>query len=542
MAKTLKPASSSSPTEPTAADTGIRATFHPLWTFFQEEWTLLAHVREGSGGFRDGTFLVAHPREWEDYTSEAPTKPTKKLKARRSLACYENFAASILDAKKTALFRETPNRRVSEGRGPEQQTDRDPSDLEQWWQNVDGCGTAIDDYLSHSWDLAATFGVLWLYLDRPKGAPAATAADVAAPFLRVYSPLDLIDWIVNDRGEMTQALFREAVVRSTFTNQVDGSAYQLRHVTPEYWAVYDQQGQLLEGGPVNGLHRLGVLPVVPLFAQRRALRKHVGQSVLGDPKAHVDLFNLTSEIRELLRNQTFSFINIPLGTGDQAMTVEKAKEMLGGQTGAMNVIFSGAAAQILSGQADNVTVYHQEFERRLRNIYRQSGVGWESDSKDAEAEGSLKLKREDMNTRLAFYADELEKTDYALARLFYRAMYGAEAGQQKFDEARVSIRYPDTFDMTPFEEVLKQAQGALTLGFPAIVLKAIRKALLSKFLPDLTPEQLVELLEAIEAAEDDPTPMEKMKAKLAITAGAAAAGGKKEEVAPADGEKPAVAA
>jgi hypothetical protein len=68
-----------------------------------------------------------------------------------------------------------------------------------------------------------------------------------------------------------------------------------------------------------------MLPVVYLFGKRRALLTDIGESVLGDPRNYIDLFNLTSEIRELLRNQTFSFINLPLGTGPDAMSVERRR-------------------------------------------------------------------------------------------------------------------------------------------------------------------------------------------------------------------------
>lgn len=504
------------PTVTVAARDAMAPTFHSLYGQFQPDWNLLAHVREGTGGFKDGTFLIAHPREWQDYTAENPTKPTKKLIARRNLACYENFASTIIEAKKSSLFREVPSRQVGP-KGETEATNSGPSDLEQWWTDVDGSGTAVDDFFQYAWDLGATFGHVWLYMDRPKGAAGATAADARIPFLRVYTPIDLIDWLCDDRGQITSVLFQEPVPRATFQDPAAQTKRRLRLVTNQYWALYDENGQLAEGGPTDGRHEMGTLPVVPLFAQRRSLYRQIGQSVLGDPKLYQDLYNLTSEVRELLRNQTFSFINIPLGTGDAAMTVEQAAAMLGGQIGAMNVIFSGAAAQILAGEAENVTVYHEEFNRRLRTIYRLAGISWESDSKDAEAQGSLKLKREDMNTRLASYADELEKVDYAIAKLWYRAMFGADAGVRRYDEAQVRLRYPDTFDLTPFDAVLEQAQAAMSLGFPALVLKELRKALIAKFLPDLDPEKLKALQDAIDSAADDLTPDERLKARIDAT-------------------------
>jgi hypothetical protein len=515
------------PTLPSS--TTITSTQHQLYTAFLPIWQLLADVREGTGGFLDGTYLIAHPREWKDYDQDIQRLPTKALLARRKLACYENFAGTILEAKTSALFREVPTRRFADPvvakesfgsrlfrrmrRRPVQtaQTTGDTALLQQWWENVDGAGTHIDDFMAQVWDVAATFGHVWLYVDRPAGTAGETLADTVPPFVRAYTPLDAVDWTVDDQNRLTRIVFREpAATAGKFTQ---------REVTTEYWAWYDENGELTAGGPQNGQHKFGCLPVVQLFGRRRPLYRHIGQSVLGDPKLYQDLFNLTSETRQLLRAQTFSFINIPLGVGDGAMTVEQAKTMLGEVIGAMNVIFSGQAAQILSADAENVTVYHKEFDRRLRVIYRQAGVQFEADSKDAEAQGSLKLKREDMNTRLAAYADELEKADYALAKLWFLAMRGAEKGAKAYEDAKLEIRYPDSFDMTPFDAVLQQAQSALALDFPQIVMNEILKALLPKFLPDLDEDKMQALIDAIDNRQAPASGLDSLRQRLQVANG-----------------------
>jgi hypothetical protein len=502
-----------------------------LFTDFQPVWQLLADAREGTGGFADGTYLIAHPREWKDYDQETPKLPTKALLARRKLACYENFAGTIMEAKTSALFREVPTRRFADPvvakkesvgarlmrrirRRPAMkvQATGDAALLQAWWEDVDGTGTHIDDFMKQHWDVAGTFGHVWLYMDRPAGAVGETLADAAQPFVRAYTPLDTISWDFDyNTGRLTRIVFREA--------SEETGKYTHREVTTEYWAWYDENGELKAGGPEAGQHKFGRLPVVPLFAKRRPLYRYIGQSVLGDPKLYQDLYNLTSETRQLLRSSTFSFINIPLGSGDQAMTVEQAKTMLGEVIGAMNVIFSGQAAQILSADSENVTVYHKEFDRRLRVIYRQAGVQFEADSKDAEAQGSLKLKREDMNTRLAAYADELEKADYALAKLWFLATRGADNGEKAYEEAKLEIRYPDSFDMTPFEAVLQQAQSALALDFPQIVMNEILKALLPKFLPDLDEDKMQALIDAIDNRQAPASGLDSLRQRLQVANG-----------------------
>src|SRR6185295_775020 len=90
------------------------AQTHPVYQVWAPIWRKLAHVREGVGGFLDGTYLVPHPREWQDYTLANPVIPTKKLIARRALASYENFASTLIESKKSALFRAKATRRVGD--------------------------------------------------------------------------------------------------------------------------------------------------------------------------------------------------------------------------------------------------------------------------------------------------------------------------------------------------------------------------------------------------------------------------------------------
>jgi hypothetical protein len=198
------------------------------------------------------------------------------------------------------------------------------------------------------------------------------------------------------------------------------------------------------------------------------------------------------------------------------MTLTEAKSMMTNSSGTENVLFSGTAADFISPSAENVVVYHAEFARKLRVIYRLASLQWESDSKDAEAEGSLELKREEMNQRLSGYADEIERAEYALAELFYRATVGAETAVQKVEADEVQVKYPDTFDMTPFEEVMSQAEAAMSLGMPPLFLKELRKRLARKFdgMADLPPAILGEIDKQIDAAADDLTPAEKQQQEM----------------------------
>jgi len=232
--------------------------------------------------------------------------------------------------------------------------------------------------------------------------------------------------------------------------------------------------------------------VVVQYAKRKALAPLIGQPILGDPNNYIDLYNLTSEIRELLRSQTFGLLNVPLGSGAERVGVDEAQRMMGDEKGAENVIFTPVLAQYLQPDTENVSVHQEERTQLVRTIYRLAGLPWESDSQDAEAEGSMKLKREDLNQLLSMYANNCRATEIAIAKLWFRGTYG-DSWEKQWDEANVQINYPQTFDVTPFAEALERAQASITLEYGPKFKAEQQKRLLPQFFPDAPPGVIDEL-------------------------------------------------
>ncbi len=496
---------------------GSPAIQHPVYVTWAPIWRKLVHVYDGSGGFLDGTYLIPHPREWKDFNAVTPKLPTKKLKARRALARYENVAATVLDQKRSALFRESITRTVGVSDKPK------PHPLELWWKDVDGAGTTIDDWMAEAFTFSSLFGHVAHYMDLPENLDAATAADIGQPFLRLYTPLDIPDWRLDEQGRLTAIRLVEGVTTDDPTKPHDENKLRERLVTRETWTLIDPGQSVPAAQTMSGPHTFGCVPVVIQYAKRKKLAQLIGQPVLGDPSLYIDLYNITSEIRELLRNQTFGILAVKLGTGDNAVDVEKAQTMLGQEKGAENVMFTPDGAEYIQPDSTNVTVYQEERQQLLRTIYRLAAIPWESDSQDAESEGSLKLKREDMNQILAAYGDECEKTEYEIARLWFRATY-PDTWQKEMDAAQVVIRYPDDFDVTPFAEILEQAQAAVSLPMGPTFMAEQCKRLVSKFIPDL-PLDIAEKVngeidkEAAAAAEMDRKTKEAELKQLANPAG-----------------------
>lgn len=490
---------------------------HPVYQTWLSVWEQLLDVYEGAGGFLDAArpYLYAHPREWLDHSirvtldgdqagqvrwdaNPSPSRPSPKLRTRRKMARYENVAATLLDQIRAALFRKSAERSFAD---PQKIADDHP--LKRFWADADGCGRSIDAVMPEFWTVAGVFGHMPIYAERNgETGDQPTQADAPPVVLRGYTPIDMPDWLVDDMGRLTAVKFLEAAPRESFEDVATGS-YQVRTITDTAWTV-----EILQRGktrkteaaevPVQNAHGFTVLPVVMLYARRRALTPIVGRSVLGDPALYLDLYNLVSEVRELLRNQTFAILNIPIG--DKTGGVEAEMALVGQTSGTGNILFSSQPADFISPPDTNVAAYHEHIDRLVRTIYRLSVIAWESDSRDAESADSRKLKKEDLHQMLAGYASECEDAETQIAKLVYRAHYGAR-WEAQWDADGPSISYPDDFDVESLTEMLENASAAMALELGETATKELKKRVATHLLPGASQPTLQTILTEIDALQ-----------------------------------------
>lgn len=505
---------------------------HPRYSEWQPIWRNLAHVYEGDGPYLTGDALVPHARELvyakgADGTTNfnSVIGVRRKYTQRQQIARYENFSEAVVGLYVDYQYAKLPSRSWGdEEEGGEEDAQKTP--LQAWHEDVDGFGTHIDDWLKRYQVLTDVFGHMFVLMDRlppntrtmsvtargQKTQP--TLADLGRPVLRIYSPLDAPDWLA-PQNQLSAVKFQESIERKTLLQTVVPTDKAFFFWDREQWSVYNARGEQLK----QGQHGFGQLPVTIWYAKRRAILPIIGRGLLGDGSLAKDHYNLISELRELFRAQVFSMLHIQLGNEE---TIQQARENLGDHAGTDAIVFSKGGANFIAPPDGPAARYTEEISNVERKIYRLASLPWETDSKDAEAEGSRKLKAADLNASLSSLADNAQELDYWIARMFYAGTYGAVRGKAAYEESKYRTEHPDDFNVQELMERAEEVQTVVEMGVGPTATKLLKASVIQVALPDLDRETKATIdrelaAEAQRAEEQKQAELENTKAGITST-------------------------
>lgn len=487
---------------------------HPLYDQWIEQWQLSGDAYEGDRGYLDGSHLIPHPREIQyERLSDGSVNYQKvigyqpKYLRRRQLARYDNLCQALTDILVDHQYAKGVSRTFADPKRPN-------DDYLRWIQDVDGHGTHLDDWMKGRQTLAHVYGHHVVRVDRgpskrPDGQPAFTRAEQGDLVLRDYIAPDMLDWRAPNR-QLAEVKLVEAVERSSLrepatfaaTGAEDGSALSAinldyHFVDEQTFTVFDAAGNVRR----TGRHGFGQLPVVLFYSRPRARIPVIGRMLMRDPRVFRDHFNLTSELRELIRSQTFSLLHVQLGTDE---TMEAAQSRLGTHAGTDTVIFTMGDAQFIAPADGPAGTIASEIDKLERRMYRMAHLPWDADSKDAESEGSRKLKASDLQQTLAGYADEAEKCDYGVAKLWYIGFYGRQAGLARWAENPPIIRYPDEFNVQEVYDAVEDCKASLGLQLGKTADVELRKRMVPLVLKDLDADTTETINQEIETTPYNP--------------------------------------
>lgn len=415
----------------------------------------LLDAYSGQGGFADGSYLVAHPRE-----------ATDKLNRRQELAVYPNFTRKIVDVMMGFLWRQAPNREVD--------------DLyNQFAENADNAGGKLDAVLFVYQRLAMILGTVYVIVDKPK-TQGETRADQSMPYLALRLKSQLVAETKDAAGVWESVTFAEAL---------DGAMVYRTFMLTGWRLSKEKDGS---GIIEQGKYSIGRVPVVRLhIAKPLNPTDSASQSWVYDLAGlNWDLYNQRSELRELFRAQTFAILALPVTDSSER---EKLKDMTIGTDNALTYNPAGGGEpKYIAPPPDPVSLYMQQIAATIADIYRVANLEFVGGVQQSGV--ALSFHFQEANSGLRGMAEMCEAGEREIAQLVYLWQGREFAG---------SIAYANDFNITDLQTAINTAMDSVTLGMGAEFDKAVKKRLAKQILGnDVAPETLTAIDNEIDAQGD----------------------------------------
>lgn len=459
----------------------LAAQVHPAVKDHGDRWTICLDAYDGEGGFLDGGYIWAFPRELKD-----------EVTARKAHARYHNYSATLIDYYARKVFSGEITRETSN------------AELEAWWGNVDGAGTDMGSYLRQALTKALAAGHVGLWADktRDEATGPAKADEQASVFLTRYLPTAILDWRLTQDETITAVKLIEDVVNDDLLAETASSQQILLWDRDEWVRVPEGEHPVIERAD----HGLGIVPLVMLRPFRHARWPFIGRALLGDGGILVALYNRSSEQDEVIRNQSFSVFVVTLPASGE-VDVEKAKAALGNEVGSLRALFTFGSGDYKTPAMEVPKTLEQHQLFLIRELYRMAHIPYEKTSGDLQSAEAIKLQHEELASVLAGVASECERVERELCRLWFAWTSATpELAAQAFEAANIRIAYSREYFEADPETELKTLAAAINAVPSKTFEKAVQKSIVDRVGRGLSDETRATIDREIDAAQDEPAP------------------------------------
>jgi hypothetical protein len=512
---------------------------HPEWVEFQRTWRWLADSLEGGERYRQADYtLDAYQAQYQCWSGLLAAGQAMALGAYGATPWYLRQAGDTTalnygqvvdrnliphrrelseDGKDLYLMRlartAVPNtlaRTVENHVAKVYSRDvrrSGPKDLEAWWADVDGRGTPVGRWVEETaGPLLLALGQIDLVAEHPKapdGAVVRTLADLRRLGLTscrigVILPENLVWWRLDSSDRYAEVLVLERTPLDL----------RWRHWTAEESNAYDLQGKHLKDASYT--HKFGAPPVVRVFDRRNPRTSNCGRSrywVVADLQRSI--YNTRSELVLSDVQQSHAQLQAP----EEYLTPDAEVPIGPGNVLPMKPIY-GASGTVAGYQGHA----YLDPPKGAQQEIRQHLLDWQD---EADREGALakpaglsassgtvgqsgiskQVDQQDGNAVLGRVAAALEGLEKAAACLALRVL--GDGPPKPADEQAVTVAYPRQFDLFTADDVAKVLQAVQTAVQQAGALPETETALITRMvslaLPGLPPDELVELVDEIEA-------------------------------------------
>jgi hypothetical protein len=414
----------------------------PRFQFFAEALT-------GAGGFANGHYLVRYPREDD-----------AKFARRQEIAWYANALRPACQRfvgylTKRPVIRDLPHPLLAS-----------LADACNWRND------SLDVFWSEFMIDAKARGSMLLIVDRPRqGSPEAALRET--PYLIAMPPERVMEYTLDATGQLA------AITLSDTQTGDDGKPQAIERIyDTDGWRV-EAQGKVI----AQGQHGLGVCPVL-LFTEAGDF-PHVG-SFASIADLSKRLYNLRSELDEILRAQTFSLLAYPV-TEMQSTTLDP--RAIAQVISTHNLLLHyGASPQFIAPPEGPATIYLNVIER-VENLIREAALYVDPASNSQESGVALQMRFQALNSALVHFARRMEDFERRLWNLV-----GLWLGLNTVAE----IQWDNDYSLADLKLEIEVTQNMAALGAPPAYQAAKMQQLISLDLANLDPDELATILSQVD--------------------------------------------
>ncbi len=427
-------------------------------TEFGQQFLIDAYT--GQGGFKDGEYLIRHPRETDE-----------KFAIRKQLAVYPNYVKKVVDSYISHLFKQAPVRDV---------------DSQAYMDFATGMGgmKPIGDTIEKAFLLSMISGTVFLVVDKPRESAVTRAEEIEKgllPYVTIRTRQQLNSIVAGIQGNIEEISFIE--------RQPDDEIVY-RFFDRNSWKITsDPKGnRTLESGD----HGLGVVPVVPLNSTKPISPSGiVSIAWCWDITAlNWDIFNAWSEKKELFRNQTFSVFTMPFKNEED---IAKYSGMTMSTENALPYNPEhGGKPEFIAPPPDPVELYSSDISAMVKMIYELANLEFTGGVQGSGV--ALSYHFQEANRTIATFATQCERAEREIARLVCLWQETEYEG---------NIAYPRDFSVADLLEELQIVADSLTLDISDTFAKEIKKKFVSRILSEANERLLQKINDEIDG-EGDP--------------------------------------
>lgn len=470
----------------------------------------LCDAYTGGGGFRGRiqrpdyspeAMVYAQVQGEASYLDKFVSEADDEFTSRQGYSTYTNYCRPTTDLKVSYLLRKG------------WQYVNEPDVITEWRRR-----TRFDEANQRRATMAAVFGWVPVQVDMPATpADARTALEAGKPdpYVTQMYPIQLLDWDVDERGELIFA--KTAVVTYVRADWRDLTPTKVTRVTVwtrDQFAAY----AVSEGGAdgakgvallSSGPHNFGRVPVVSWRAAQNLDDPMRGESIMGDVAAcNRALYNIESEERSVMRATAFPTLVLPTKNPSHNIGEADADYLarMGVEMGAANALRTDPDQKNLpfyiAPPAEVFKTYSDLKQKSVIELYRLARVEYDRASGTASSAQSKQQNFEQTNLAVVDIAKALAHGILETLRLVGRAL-----GVPDEQLAQMSVQAHDSYateDLAVDEEITDVLLADTGMGetFHGEVRKRRARRVLSGISPGLLATIDGEIEEATKAAAE----------------------------------------